>query len=125
MEYKINSTKRCLECGDPIQYGRSDKKFCCEACKNRWHNLRAREFLKVHSKTIHALDKNYKILNDFISRGLTSVEIGDAIQWGFNPDVMTSMRKTRLRTEIRCYDIKYYRSDTRIYNIERVKLSEK
>ena len=28
---------RCLECGNRISYGsRTDRKFCCDKCKNRW-----------------------------------------------------------------------------------------
>lgn len=122
MSYVVKNRKRekCLECGQPIQYGRIDKKFCSDTCKNRYHNRESSQFLKIHSKVIHSLDKNYKILNHCIEKGLTSVDLRDIIQWGFNPEYVTGVHKARMKLENRCYDIKYQRSDNRIYNLERV-----
>lgn len=112
--------RRCLECGHQIQYGRSDKKFCCDTCKNRWHNRGGNQYLKVHSKIIHILDVNYKILSQCLANGQTSIDLGDAIQWGFQPDYLTGIRKNRLKVENRCFDIKYCRSENRIYRIEKI-----
>ena len=33
----------CLECGDQIRYGRTDKKFCCDECRARNYNDRVRK----------------------------------------------------------------------------------
>ena len=35
MDYgkRVRNLPRCLECGDKILYGRTDKKFCCEECR--------------------------------------------------------------------------------------------
>ena len=35
MEHPLN----CLCCGDPIPYGRPDRKFCSTRCKNLWQNI--------------------------------------------------------------------------------------
>ena len=122
MEYSLEKTHRreCLECGTMIHYGRSDKKFCSDACKNKYHNRESKRFLQVHSKVIHILDKNYRILSHCLSKGLTAVDLGDIIQWGFNPDYVTGIRRTRMRLENRCYDIKDLRTDSRLFNIERI-----
>ena len=122
MEYTLKSKKSgcCLECGHSIQYGRSDKKFCSDSCKNSWHNRQRKEFLKVHSKVLHVLDKNYSILEHCLLKGKTSLDLGDAVQWGFNPEYITGLRSYRMRMEFRCFDIKYLRSDNKIYNIEKV-----
>ena len=122
MEYQVKKTRRstCLECGQPLHYGRTDKKFCSDSCKNRYHNQQTNQYLKLHSKIIHALDKNHRILSHCISNGLTSVSLGDAIQWGFNPDFVTGVDRSRLRTEYRCFDIKYLKSDSHLYNIRQL-----
>ena len=50
----------CLECGDRIEYGRQDKKFCCEECKNRYHNRQARRSRVFRLRVMSALEKNYR-----------------------------------------------------------------
>ena len=120
---KNRKRERCLECGETIHYGRTDKKFCNDRCKNRWHNRENGNYLKIHSKTVRILDKNYKILQHCLETGRTSAEIGDLIQWGFNPEYVTGIRRGRLRMENRCFDIKYYRSETKIFNLEKVDLT--
>ena len=110
----------CLECGEPIRYGRTDKKFCSEECKNRYHNQLANNYLKLHSKIMHTLDKNHRILAHCLANGLSSVSLGDAIQWGFNPDFVTGVDRNRLRPEYRCFDIKYLRSETTLYHISKI-----
>ena len=122
MSYQIVSGKKtkCLECGTPIQYGRSDKKFCCDYCKNRWHNERNKDYVRIRSKVTHALDKNYRILTLLLGNGKTSAPMSDLQQWGFSPEYVTGMNKGRMRTEYRCFDIRYNRSENKIYNICRV-----
>lgn len=126
MVYKTKTRERqeCLECGHTIQYGRSDKKFCSESCKNRYHNRKGYDFLKVHSKTIRILDNNYKILDHCLDRGLTSIGLSQAVQWGFNPEYVTGFCKNKIKLESRCYDIRYNRSETRIYRIARIEKKE-
>ena len=38
----------CLECG-AIFYGRSNRKFCCDACKNKYHN---RHFQDIRNRKL-------------------------------------------------------------------------
>lgn len=121
MQYneEIDSVK-CLECGNNIKYGRSDKKFCCEGCKNKFNNRRKSVMIRLQSRVIHSLDKNYQILDKLLRSGADSVMLPDALQWGFNPEYMTSCTRSRMRTIYRCYDIKYCKSDTRLFNISRI-----
>ena len=122
MEYKIKQKARreCLSCGGPIRYGCTDKKFCSDACKNRYHNQQMNQFLKIHSKVVHALDRNHKILSHCLSHGLNSIDLNEAIEWGFNPEYVTGLRRSRMRQEFRCFDIRYQRSETRLYKIEKL-----
>lgn len=122
-EYKIigdsdtNGTS-CLECGTTL-YGRANKRFCCESCKNRYHNKRyqAERNLKLRIKTV--LDRNYSILSSLVSGNVYSVERQDLQLMGFNIDYMTAFSKIHNRECCSCYDISFIRTPTRIYNIHR------
>lgn len=128
-EYKIigdaetNGTS-CLECGTTL-YGRANKRFCCESCKNRYHNKRyqAERNLKLRIKTI--LDRNYSILTSLISGKVYSVDRQDLQLMGFNIDYMTAFVKINKRECCSCYDISFVRTPSRIYNIHRKLIASK
>lgn len=120
---KERYTVECLECGNEIKYGRSDRKFCCDKCKNLYHNRMTHQRRSVQLRVLGALEKNYEILSRLLSAEITSVSIGDLSQTGFNKEIMTSYHKVGSHDEFRCYDIKYYCSATRIFNIERVDMN--
>lgn len=110
---------RCLECGNEIVYGRSDKKFCSNVCKNKFHNSLVQTSRGYKSRVTNALDRNYSILERLIRDGVSSADLGDLVQWGFNLEYCTSFRKTGCHDEYRCYDIKYMRTPSRIFNIRK------
>lgn len=112
--------RHCLECGDKIEYGRSDKKFCCEACKNIFNNRRAHAYRMIHMRVMGILDRNHDILEHLIRTGVRSIDIGDLSQMGYNCDYATSFYRTRHHQECRCFDIKYFISDQKVFNIEKV-----
>ncbi|MBR5661943.1 MAG: hypothetical protein IKW99_10395 [Bacteroidales bacterium] len=114
-----NGGKRCLECGDTLPYGRKDMKFCSSSCKNRWHyqNRSWVGALKLRTRSI--LDKNYSILESLLESGVTSIDIPDLAQMGYNFDCVTSYHKVRNRDEYRCYDIKYCMSASRVFKLGR------
>ena len=119
---KPSDTLVCLECGSEIEYGRSDRKFCSDRCKNLYHNREHHYRRSVQLHVLGALEKNYEILNRLLKAGIRSISIGDLSQLGYNKEFMTSYHKVGGHDEYRCYDIKYYCSASRIFNIERVKL---
>ena len=122
MDYKINPHKRpvCLECGHEINYGRVDKKFCCERCKNLYHNKQQKDSRSVHRKVMRGLEKNYDILNRLHRTNITSIGIGDLLAMGFRPEYSTSYRKVHSHDEFRCFEFKYYMSTTRLFNLKKV-----
>ena len=67
----------CLECGSQIRYGRTDKKFCCEECKIRHHNSRARAARYFKSKVIAIINRNYEILDALLKDGVDSADLMD------------------------------------------------
>ncbi len=98
----------CLECGDEIKYGRSDKKFCCDACKNRYHNRQAQDSRVFRQDVLSSLDKNYIILDSLRRTALRNILITDLESMGFRRDLFTSYRKSTRREVYMCYDIRYF-----------------
>ncbi len=108
----------CLECGT-IFYGRANRKFCCETCKNRYHNRHYQDIrnMKLRIRTI--LDRNYGILSGLLSENRLAADIAELSLQGYNPDYVTSFHKTGNRSKCSCYDIMFTISAGRIYNIRR------
>ena len=122
MGYKEDdqSRGRCLECGDVLPYGRSDMKFCCASCKSRYHYVNGGHLKGLRIKTIGALDRNHEILESLLADGVTSINVPDLAQMGYRFDCITSYHKVRNHNEYRCYDIKYFMTDSRIFGLSRV-----
>ena len=120
--YKEEQRGRCLECGDVLPYGRSDMKFCCVNCKSRYHYVNGGHHKSIRLKTISALDRNHAILMSLIEDGVTSINIPDLAQMGYRFDCVSSYHKVRNHNEFRCYDLKYYKTDSRIFGLSRVEV---
>lgn len=123
MNYKDSHTRqtsRCLECGDTINYGRKDKKFCCEDCKNRYHNSLARMSKNMKRKVMSALDKNYSVLDRLFRLGVDAVWLPDAEAMGFTPGYFTSCRKIGKKDRFFCFDISYAMTPNRISSISKI-----
>lgn len=113
-------TPACLECGDQIRYGRTDKKFCCDDCRNRHYNNLAKGSRTFRRKVLAMLSRNYEVLNELLRSGTTSVDMLDAVTMGFAPGIMTSCRKSGRHDEFCCFDIRYIMTRTRIYSISKI-----
>ena len=122
MDYRSMDQERsfCLEWGEPIVYGRTDKKFCCESCKNRFNNRKIRNSRNMKQRIWNALEKNHSILESLIKLGIVSIRLPDLCSLGFNPEYSTSYHKVGNHKEFRCFDIVYYLSESRIFGIRRV-----
>lgn len=123
MEYSESKSvrdARCLECGDEISYGRTDKKFCSETCKNRYHNKRTRSARAARIRTLNALEKNHTILDGLLERGITEIGLMELRQLGFSTDHVTCYRKCGHHDEYCCFDIMYRMTASRISRIARL-----
>lgn len=109
MKYKTEESEchKCLECGDIIEYGRTDKKFCSELCKNRYHNKRARGRRLVRLKVITALNKNYGILDNLLNERMTEMSVIGMKCLGFDFEYFTSCHKIRRHNVFSCFDITF------------------
>jgi hypothetical protein len=81
--------KTCPECGDRI-IGRSDKKFCGDACRNSHNNRLNSDSRKLVRNINNKLRKNYRILESL------------------NPDEKTTAPKTKLQDA--GFDFNYFTS---------------
>ena len=111
---------RCLECGDEIVYGRKDKKFCSDDCRNRHHNHHHRSCRQYKRMVTVILDRNYEILDELVRSGIEAIWVADAIALGFNPAYVTSYRQHGTRSMCHCYDICYVTTDNRMTSISKI-----
>ncbi len=107
----------CLYCGQPLGYGRKDRKFCCNSCRINYNNSRRAGYYSVQTRVITTLRRNYSLLQETMDSGEDSVDLDDLVQMGFNPEIATSYRKLNRGLEYRCFDIRYRRSASRIFQI--------
>ena len=122
MDYKshVRHMPVCLECGDRIRYGRTDKKFCCEECRTRHNNRQAKGSRTFRRKVLKQLDHNYEILESVMNHGLTSADMTDLMSMGFSPALVTSCRRLRSRMEYACFDSKYIMTPGRLSSISKI-----
>ena len=112
----------CLECGDEIRYGRSDKKFCCDACKNRYHNRQAHDSRQFRQMVHSILDRNYLILDSLRRTTLKNIPLSDLERMGFRLDFFTSCGLPSKRESYMCYDIRYHVTDGVVTSITRISI---
>ena len=59
--------RTCIECGRSFQ-GRSDKKFCTDACRNHFNNKQNADQMNYIRSVNNTLRKNRRILENLILR---------------------------------------------------------
>lgn len=111
---------KCLHCGEKIRYGRTDKKFCCDDCRNKHHNEQSKSGRAFRRKVLSQLMGNYQVLDSLFRAGVQSIDIMDAVTMGFVPGVVTSYRRIGKHDEFFCFDIKYIMTNMRIYSISKL-----
>ncbi len=110
----------CLECGNIIRYGRTDKKFCCDDCKAKHHNDQAKAGRSFRNKVLKAMEKNYGILDELVRNGYDSADLIELMARGFAPGMVTSYSRSGRHDVFTCYDIRYIMTRTRIYSIMKI-----
>ena len=121
MSYTIKTPEqgKCLQCGTDI-YGRPGKKFCSIMCKNAYHNNLSHLMRKARVDTIKSLNRNYEILKMLMENNIRTIELARIRKMGFDENFITGHSKGLYRhIEEICYDIVYFRSFSKIFNIHR------
>lgn len=90
--YIFTTMKReCLECGIPI-FGRSDKKYCSDSCRNSRNNRLNSEENKIIWKTNRKLKKNHTILTELLTKNVTKIGRQELQELGFYLSYYTHTR---------------------------------
>ncbi len=81
----IVEKRYCKRCGSPI-FGRSDKMFCDDGCRNAYNNIHRKETNDTVRKVYKQLRINRKILERINSEGVEKVRVprNKLLQMGFN-----------------------------------------
>ncbi len=98
--------RKCQECDANI-YGRSDKKFCSEHCRNNFYNRLNRDVNKAVRNINNILRKNRRILAELNPHGKCKIHRDSLIFRGFNFNYFTNTYQTKTRIYIFCYDQGY------------------
>ena len=116
---RIIEENTCPQCGRRVS-GRPDKVFCSDACRYRWHYRQSAESRHARNRIITSLSVNYRILDALLSEGTTSADLCELEDIGFKPSTVTSYRRGRHSFEENgCFDIRYCRSESKIFNIRK------
>ena len=97
----------CLECGEKI-IGRSDKKFCNDACRNAYNNKQNKDSSNLMRNINNRLRKNYRILTEINTEGKAKVTRAKLDGLGFDFEYFTNLKVYKNGSEYRfIYDYGY------------------
>ncbi|MBW7674700.1 hypothetical protein [Chryseobacterium chendengshani] len=81
----------CLECGEKI-IGRSDKKFCNDACRNAYNNKQNKDSSNLMRNVNNKLRRNYRILSETNIEGKTKISKSKLGGLGFDFNYFTQIK---------------------------------
>ncbi|MBN2638212.1 MAG: hypothetical protein JXR65_03875 [Bacteroidales bacterium] len=97
----------CIECGEKF-YGRTDKKFCSDQCRNSYNNRLNKDENSFMRNINRTLRKNRKILKDLNPSGKTKVAKSQLAAEGFDFKHFTHVYKNKEgRIYYFCYEYGY------------------
>jgi hypothetical protein len=108
--------KRCLECNE-VLHGRSDKKFCSDACRNTYNNKLKSVAGSLYVRKVNGiLKRNRNIMAELNPDGKVSIHKSRLIKKGFDFGFMTNQYTTKTGTVYYfCYDQGYRLLDNDFY----------
>ena len=108
----------CLQCGRKIA-GRTDKVFCCDRCRSLYNYHKSRSRALVRVRILSTLEKNYNLLDGLIRLGVREAEVAELEVMGFKSGCATNFTERGKLREYWCFDIRYYISGGRLFNLRR------
>ncbi len=107
----------CLECGKPL-FGRIDKKYCNDGCRNAHYN-RTHRVANQHIRQINRLlKKNRDILAELNPEGTAKTRRKTLQRLGFNFEYYTNVYTTKNgKTYYFCYDHGYLPLDKDFFTL--------
>lgn len=91
---KREEERTCLHCGKKI-FGRADKKFCDDACRNEFNNLQNGQVNNLMKRINHTLKKNRRILSQLNPAGKAKVTRNQLVRAGFDFKYFTHTYTTK------------------------------
>ncbi len=114
MQKKIEK-RTCEHCEEEI-FGRSDKRFCSDYCRNSQHNIENRDSTNYMRKVNNVLRKNRRILAKFNPNGKAKVSGTVLMEEGFNFAYFTNIYETKKGGKYYfCYDQGFIKLDDNMY----------
>jgi hypothetical protein len=115
-KFTIKKMATCRECGADI-YGRSDKLFCGDSCRNAFNNSKRSSSDRETARINRILCKNRNILESVINQGKKCCTRELLLSMGFNFNYATSfMIKEGGKIVVSCYNFCYVNSSNgRVY----------
>lgn len=86
--------RTCLECGEKL-FGREDKKFCNDSCRNAYNNKINKDTNNLMRNINNQIRKNFRILNNLNTEEKTKVSKNTLLQKGFDFTLITSLYTTK------------------------------
>lgn len=109
----------CLECGEPIQ-GRTDKKFCSDACRNLFHYRTNNAPINYVRNVVNALKRNRRILSELNPDGKAKVHRDKLVERGYNFMYHTNTYRTRVgNVYVFCFEHGYLELDNNWFALVR------
>ncbi|TNE78620.1 MAG: hypothetical protein EP332_13495 [Bacteroidetes bacterium] len=102
----MNQKQVCQECGSRM-FGRSDKKFCSDLCRNSYHNRLNSEQNSFMRQINGTLKRNRKILEDLFARHTEPLNRNELQELGFNFRHYTGSERTDKGVRYFCYEFVY------------------
>ena len=69
-----------------------------------------------------SIERNYQILDVVLNSGCSTINLQTLREMGFNPYYVTAQAEgEKGHKEFCCYDISYYQSNTKVFNIKKNK----
>ena len=101
------SKRECLECGLPI-FGRSDKKFCADICRNAYNNKHLAPTNNYIRNVNNSLRRNWRILSELQEKGINRITKRSLFDLGFDFNYQTNSNTSKSGVLYRfCYDRGY------------------
>ncbi|NQV52512.1 MAG: hypothetical protein HQ500_04980 [Flavobacteriales bacterium] len=103
----LTEKRICQECSEPL-YGRADKKFCCDQCRNTFNNRNNSDVNRIVRNINYALRRNRRILSELNDSEKTRLERNRLIMHGFSFKYFTHTRAAKNGTVYYfCYEMGY------------------
>lgn len=99
--------KQCLECGEEFS-GRSDKRFCSDACRNAYNNKLNSDANNYMRNVNNILRKNRRILESKFNGEKSKVLRDTLVKEGFDFNFFTNIYTTQKGVNyFYCYEMGY------------------